>query len=56
MGKYYISKHSIINYLATDKAFKNAQKSEWHIKVIENYLNLNFPDNKLGIVTRLERS
>ncbi|MBQ2757417.1 MAG: helix-turn-helix domain-containing protein [Clostridia bacterium] len=28
MGKYYISKYSIINYLATDKAFKNTQKSE----------------------------
>ena len=34
MGKYYISKHSIINYLATDKAFKNTQKSEWHEDVI----------------------
>ena len=34
MGKYYISKHSIINYLATDKAFKNTQKSEWHENVI----------------------
>ena len=34
MGKYYISKHSIINYLATDKAFKNAQKSEWHKNMI----------------------
>ena len=37
MGKYYISKQSIINYLATDKAFKNAQKSEWHESVILNY-------------------
>ena len=37
MGKYYISKHSIINYLATDKAFKNMQKSEWHITVIEDF-------------------
>ena len=34
MGKYYISKHSIINYLATDKAFRNTQKSEWHENVI----------------------
>ena len=34
MGKYYISKHSIINYLATDKAFKNTQKSEWHEGII----------------------
>ena len=34
MGKYYISKQSIINYLATDKAFKNTQKSEWHINAI----------------------
>ena len=37
MGKYYISKQSIINYLATDKAFKNTQKSEWHITVIEDF-------------------
>ena len=37
MGKYYISKQNIINYLATDKAFKNTQKSEWHEKVIEEY-------------------
>ena len=34
MGKYYISKHSIINYLVTDKAFKNTQKSEWHEGVV----------------------
>ena len=34
MGKYYISKQSIINYLATDKAFKNTQKSEWHEEII----------------------
>ena len=34
MGKYHISKQSIINYLATDKAFKNTQKSEWHESTI----------------------
>ena len=34
MGKLYISKHSIINYLATDKAFRNTQKSEWHKYII----------------------
>ena len=39
MGKYYISKHSIINYLATDKAFRNTQKSEWHERIIGNYAN-----------------
>ncbi len=33
-GKFYISKQSINNYLATDKAFKNTQKSEWHINII----------------------
>ena len=38
MGKYYISKHSIINYLATDKAFKNMQKTPWHIAVIERFI------------------
>ena len=37
MGKYYISKQSIINYLATDKAFKNTQKSEWHENVIRSF-------------------
>ena len=41
MGKYYISKHSIINYLATDKAFKNTQKTPWHITVIERFLEKN---------------
>ena len=34
MGKYYISKQSIINHLTTDKAFRNSQKSEWHEGVI----------------------
>ena len=34
MGKLYISKQSIINYLATDKAFNNTQKSEWHENVV----------------------
>ena len=38
MGKYYISKQSIINYLATDKAFKNTQKSEWHEEIIKTYI------------------
>jgi len=38
MGKYYISKHSIINYLATDKAFKNTQKSEWHIEIVHSFV------------------
>ena len=37
MGKLYISKQSIINYLATDKAFKNTQKSEWHEKIIRSF-------------------
>ena len=40
MGKLYISKQSIINYLATDKAFKNTQKSEWHENLIINYQKL----------------
>ena len=38
MGKYYISKKSLISYLATDKAFKNTQKSEWHEKIIIKYV------------------
>ena len=38
MGKYYISKQSIINYLATDRAFKNTQKSERHVNIINQYL------------------
>ena len=45
MGKYYISKHSIINYLATDKAFKNTQKSECHDDVIVKLVDSN---KKLG--------
>ena len=35
IGKLYTSKQSIINYLATDKAFKNTQKSEWHESIIK---------------------
>jgi len=38
MGKLYISKQSSINYLATDKAFRNTQKSGWHIEVIDGFL------------------
>ena len=38
MGKYYISKPSIINYLATDKAFKNTQKSKWHIEIVHAFV------------------
>ena len=41
MGKLYISKQSIINYLATDKAFKNTQKTPWHIAVIGRFLEKN---------------
>ena len=41
MGKYYISKQSVINYLATDKAFRNSQKSEWHETVIDDYKALS---------------
>ena len=44
IGKYYISKSSIINYLATDKAFKNTQKSEWHIALIKQFGDVfNYP-------------
>ena len=42
MGKYYISKHSIINYLATDKAFKNTQKSKRHAEIIEIFFDNKF--------------
>ena len=38
MDKYYNSKHSIINFLATDKAFKNTQKSEWYVEIIKTYM------------------
>ena len=34
-GKLYISKQSIINYLVTDKAFRNTQKSEWHWDIVK---------------------
>ena len=39
MGKYYISKKSLINNLTTDKAFKNTQKSEWHMNIILKFTN-----------------
>ncbi len=39
-GRYAISKKSIINYFAKDKAFKNTQKSKWHIHIIKQYLEL----------------
>ena len=35
-GKYFVSKRSIINYLATDKAFKNTQKTKWHMDIISS--------------------
>ena len=38
MGKYYISKKSLISYLATDKAFRNTQKSEWHIEIVHSFV------------------
>ena len=41
MGKLYISKQSIVNYLVTDKAFKNTQKSEWHEDVILSFMRNN---------------
>ena len=44
MGKYYISKQSIINYLATDKAFKNTQKSEWHENIILIIKSFNYQE------------
>lgn len=31
IGKLYISKKNIINYLATDKTFKNTEKLKWNI-------------------------
>ena len=43
MGKYYISKQSIINYLATDKAFGNTQKSEWHENIILSFIRKRLP-------------
>ncbi len=33
-GRYAISKKSVINYFAKDKAFKNTQKSVCHKKII----------------------
>ena len=40
MGKLYISKQSIINYLSTDKAFGNTQKSEWHRNICKIFQNV----------------
>lgn len=33
-GKLYISKQSLIEYLSSNKALGNMQKSEWHVNVI----------------------
>ena len=38
MGKCYISKKSLISYLATDRAFKNMQKSKWHSNIMNQRL------------------
>ncbi len=38
-GRYAISKKSVINYFAKDKAFKNTQKSKWHKEIISKYTN-----------------
>ncbi len=37
-GRYAISKKSIINYFAKDKAFKNTQKSKWHKRIVFNFI------------------
>jgi hypothetical protein len=34
---YVVNIMDKLNYIATDKAFKNTQKSEWHITVIEDF-------------------
>ncbi len=36
-GRYAISKKSVINYFATDRAFRTVHKSEWHIETILRY-------------------
>lgn len=38
-GKYIIPKSELIQYLATDRAFRIQRKSEWHLKIISNYVN-----------------
>ena len=35
---YVVNIMGKLNYLATDKAFKNTQKSEWHDKIIHEFL------------------
>ena len=45
MGKYHISKKSLISYLATDKAFKNTQKSKWHEEIIRIFQHENVQFN-----------
>ena len=35
---YVVNIMGKLNYLATDKAFKNTQKSEWHEEIIKTYI------------------
>lgn len=37
-GKYIIPKSELIQYLATDRAFRIQRKSEWHMEVIGEFL------------------
>ncbi len=37
-GKYIIPKSELIQYLATDRAFRIQRKSGWHIGVIGEFL------------------
>ena len=37
-GKYIIPKSELIQYLATDRAFRIQRKSEWHMEVVMEFL------------------
>ena len=37
-GKLYISKQSLIEYLSSDIAFKNKQRTRWHKSVIQVFI------------------
>ena len=35
---YVVNIMGKLNYIATDKAFRNTQKSEWHVEIIRKYI------------------
>jgi len=50
-GRYAISKKSIINYFATDRALRTVHKSAWHKEIIFKQNNDKYANKKYNICT-----